>query len=38
MTGYFAITGELHPLPPSYKDHVWTMSWRRIVHLSWGHG
>ena len=19
MTGYFAITGELHPLPPSYK-------------------
>ena len=25
MTGYFAITGELHPLPPSYKDRVWTL-------------
>ena len=22
LTGYFAIVGELHPLPPSYKDHV----------------
>ena len=25
LTGFFAITGELHPLPLSYKDHVYTM-------------